>query len=242
AAATALNRTQTPRAIELLSKARSTPSGYPLAALKLAEIYQAGKFEDKDKARENFGAYAAACGEYVSASASWVIGKVADSATLAAIAKRLRARLDAESAPDPGDYELLWSLEFRSRPPAEHPEIRKQVAKDVERLLASKPDKRHLDSILAGEKQSGASKEAVTAFEDRVLKDAPSSDVAYSITYNRWKKDHPEPSDHKNAEAWEAWKQAYRSAMKQWAAQFTEVSWLEDSWLSERIESGELKD
>src|SRR5439155_13250246 len=49
-----------------------------------------------------------------------------------AIAKRLRARLGAESSPDPGDYEILWSLEFRSRPPAEHPELRKQVARDVE--------------------------------------------------------------------------------------------------------------
>jgi thiol-disulfide isomerase/thioredoxin len=241
-AATALHRTDTPRAIELLTKAREIPPGFPWAALRLAEIYQAGKFEDKDKARANFDAYASACAERLSRSADWVMSKVADTQMQAAIAKRLRARLDAESSPDPGDYEILWSLEFRSRPPAEHPELRKQVSKDVERLLASKPDKRFMGSLLAGVKQSGASKEAVTAFEDRVLTEAPESYSAYSIASDRMKKEHKEPEDHKDVAAWEAWKQANRAALKQWTAQLTEATWLEDSYMAALIEAGELKD
>lgn len=153
----------------------------------------------------------ATCAERLSRSADWVMTKVADTQAQAAIAKRLRARLDTESSPDPGDYEMLWSLEFRSRPPAEHPALRKQVAKDVERLLASKPDKRFMGTLLAGVKQSGASKEDVTAFEDRVLKETPASQSAYSIANDRWKKDHKEPEDHKDTAAWEAWQHANRA-------------------------------
>jgi len=241
-AGTVLYTRQTPRAIEFMTKARSAPGGFPLAALKLAGIYESGKFEDKDKARENLSIYVSACGEYASRSADRAITKLADQPMQAAIARRLRARLEKESHPDAEDYEYLWSLEFRSRPPAEHPGLRKQVAKDVERLTALKPDKRSFDSILAGLKQSGASKETITAFENRILKEAPSSDTAYTITYERWKKEHKEPSDHKDTAAWQAWKKAHLDATKKWAAQFTDVSWLEDNYLEERIDAGELKE
>jgi mannitol/fructose-specific phosphotransferase system IIA component len=77
------------------------------------------------------------------------------------------------------------------------------------------------------------------AFEDRVLKEAPASYTAYSITYDRWKKAHKEPEDHKDTAAWEAWKQANRTAMKQWVAQFTEATWLESSYTAALIEESQ---
>jgi thiol-disulfide isomerase/thioredoxin len=241
-AATALHRTDTPRAIELLIKVRQTSPDFPWAALKLAEIYDGGKFEDKDKAQTNINAYANACAEYFSRSADRVMSKVADAQAQAAIAKRLRARLEGESSPDPEDYELLWSLEFRSHSPSEHAAIRKQVAQDVARLLALKPDRHGMEILLAGMKQSGASKEEVAAFEDRFLKEFPASEGAYTITYERWKKEHKEPADHKDAAAWEAWKQARRAAMKQWAAQFTQANWLEGSYMRALMDAGELSE
>ena len=241
-AAAALYRVNTPRAIELLTKVRETSPSFPWAALKLAEIYDGGKFEDKGKALTNINAYANACAEYFSRSADRVMSKVADAQAQAAIAKRLRARLDAESTPDPEEYELLWSLEFRSHSPAEHAAIRKQVAQDVARSLVAKPDKHGMEILLAGVKQSRASKEELAAFEDRFLKEFPASQGAYTITYERWKKEHKEPEDPKDAVAWEAWKQAYRSAMKRWAAQFTEATWLEDSYRRALIDAGELNE
>lgn len=239
-AAAALHRSNTPRAIELLIEARTLSPGFPWTALKLAEIYQGGKFEDKDKARANLNAYAASCAEHLTSSANFIMGKIADDQSRMAVAKRLRARLDTDRSPSPVDYEMLWSLEFRSRPPAEHPALRKQVAKDVERLIASKPDKRYLGTLLAGLKQSGASKESIAAFEDRVLKETPASGAAYTITYERWKKDHKEPEDQKDTAAWDAWKRDYRVATKQWAAQFHEVAWLDLSHKATQIKDGEL--
>ena len=241
-AAAALYRSDTPRAIELLKQALETSPDFPWAGLKLAEIYMGGKFEDKDKARASFKLYAEACGDRPASAADWVTGKVADTPTLAMIARRLRARLESEAAPEASDYEKLWSLEFRSRPPAEHPELRKQVAKDVARLIALKPDKRSLESVLAGVKQSGASKEELAAFEDRVLKEAPESYAAYGITYERWKKEHKEPEDMKDTTAWDVWKKAEREGMKQWVPQFTEVTWLEDNYTDSLISAGEMGD
>src|SRR5262249_14228905 len=57
-AATALHHANTLRAIELLEKALRVAPDFPWAALKLAEIRQEGKFEDKEKARANFEIFA----------------------------------------------------------------------------------------------------------------------------------------------------------------------------------------
>ncbi|HYO83806.1 MAG TPA: hypothetical protein VES20_20555, partial [Bryobacteraceae bacterium] len=170
------------------------------------------------------------------------MSKVAAAETQAAVAKKFRQRLEAESAPDFHDYELLWGLEFRTQPPQAHGELRKRVAKDVERLLALKPDKRYLGVILSGLKQSAALKEEVTAFEDRLHKEAPASGAAYSVTFERWKRAHKEPEDHKDAAAWGAWKKANLEANRQWKAQFTDVNWLERSWVSAAIDAGELSE
>lgn len=239
-AGAALYRHDTPRAITLLMKARAIAPEFPWSALKLAEIYHAGRYQDLEKARTYFRTYAGLCGSSISNSADRVISKVATAAEQAEIARRIRARLASESSPEARDFEMLWALEFRTRPPQEHAALRKQVARDVERLLALKPGKRTLGAILSGMKQSGASREDLAAFEERVLKGAPESYAAYTIAYERWKKNHREPDDHKDTAAWEAWKAASRAAMKEWAAQFTEVSWLADSYFDASIEAGEI--
>ncbi|MCL4853149.1 MAG: hypothetical protein KJZ78_17450, partial [Bryobacteraceae bacterium] len=170
------------------------------------------------------------------------MSKVATSDEQAEIARRIRTRLESEISPEARDFEMVWALEFRTRPLQEHAALRKQVAKDVERLLALKPDKRSVGTILSGMKQSGASKDDLAAFEERVLKEAPASYTAYTIAYDRWKKDHKEPESHKDTSAWDAWKAANRAATKEWAARFTEVLWLADSYLYARIEAGEISE
>jgi len=239
-AGAALYRYNTPRAIELLMKARAVAPDFPWSALKLAEIYQAGRYQDLEKARTFFRAYAGLCGGDLSDSADRVMSKVATSTEQAEIARRIRTRLESEISPEARDFELLWVLEFRTRPPQEHAALRKQVAKDVERLLALKPSRRGLETIHSGMKQGGASKEDLAAFEERVLKEAPTSRAAYAIAYDRWEKDHQEPADHKDTAAWDAWRAARRAAMKEWAARFTEVPGLDHSYLSVRIEAGEI--
>ena len=241
-AGAALYRYNTPRAIELLMKARAVAPDFPWPALKLAEIYYTGRYQDLEKARTYFRTYAGLCGGSISTAAERVMSKVATSGEQAEIARRIRTRLESEISPEARDFEMLWALEFRTRPPQEHAALRKQVAKDVERLLALKPGKYGLGTILSGMKQSGASQEDLAAFEERVLQEAPASYVAYTIAYDRWKKDHKEPESHKDTATWDAWKAANRAVMKEWAARFTEMPWLADSYLYARIEAGEISE
>jgi len=239
-AGAALHRYDTPRAIELLMKAREAGPNFPWSALKLAEIFQAGRYQDLEKARTFFRTYADLCGGSISNSADWVMSKVGTPADQAEIARRIRVRLETADSPQADDFEMLWAVEFRTRPPQEHAALRKQVAKDVERLLALKPERRTLGTILNGMKQSGASKEDLASFEDRVLKEAPTSHTAYAIAFDRWNRDHKEPDNHKDTAAWEAWRAARRTAMKEWTGRFAEVRWLADSYLKERIEASEI--
>jgi thiol-disulfide isomerase/thioredoxin len=226
-AAEALRRKDTPRSIDLLTKVN-----HPVAALKLAEIHQSGKFEDLGKFGTYFAAYAGACAEYITPPAARMIGRLDDNQTWAGtISKRLRARLEAQTSPpgDPSEYELLWSLEFRSRPPSEHPEQRRQVTRDLEQRLLLSTRNHHprtYSSLLAGLKQSSASPEAITTFEDRILKEAPASAIAYRITSERWKKANPAPPT--------------PAILKQWAAQFTDVVTLEDAYTAAVIEAKQL--
>jgi hypothetical protein len=241
-AGAALYRHDTPRAITLLMKARAIAPEFPWSAFKLAEIYSTGRYQGLEKARTYFRTYADLCGGNISSSVDWVMGRVATAEDQAEIARRIRARLESESSPEARDFERLWALEFRTRPPQDHPALRKQVARDVQRLLSLKPDKRALAVILSGMEQSGASREELAAFEERVLKEAPASRAAYTIASDRWAKNNKAPDDHKDTAAWEKWNAAYRAALKEWAAQFTDESWLPDSYLKASIEAGEMSE
>src|SRR5262249_13665856 len=242
-AATALHHANTLRAIELLEKALRVAPDFPWAALKLAEIRQEGKFEDKEKARANFEIFARACGDRIPRSAEWMMGKVAAPATQAAIAKALRARLEKETDPDQlRAFESLWGLEFRTRPPQEHPALRKQMAADVERLaqLNPKPDARWIALLKNGARQSGAAKEVLDGYDDRLLQEVPASDPAYPAAYERWRRDQKEPENQADKAAWGAWKKEYLARMKEWSTRFTEVDWLKGSYVAAAIEDGAL--
>ena len=242
-AAAALTRVDTPKAITLLEKARELAPGNGGPALQLAGVYQEGKFQDKTKAAEMFAAYVRACPGRLNRQAEWVMGKVAPPEAQAAVARALRQRLEKETDPkELHAFTTLWGLEFRTRPPQEHRALREQVARDLERLstINEQPDARWLDMLVSGSKQSGAPEVKLEAMRDRLLKEAPRSSQAYSIAYERWKKTHPEPEDHKDADAWQRWKKAHLAMLKVWAEQFTEAEWLKDSLLALRIELKEI--
>jgi thiol-disulfide isomerase/thioredoxin len=240
-AAAALHRWDTPKAIKLLEKALQATPGYPWAAVWLAEIHQSGKFEDKAKARTNFEVFANACGGEMPRSLEYLMGKVAPPELQLKIARALRARLENETDPvELRAYEMPWGLEFRNSPPREHAALRKRVAADVERLsrLNVKQDAAYVALLKNGARQSGAPKEELEGYDERLLKEFPTSQPAYSVASERWRKDHKEPEDHKNKAAWDEWKTAYAEALKKWSAQFTEVQWLKDSYADIAMDTG----
>jgi thiol-disulfide isomerase/thioredoxin len=226
-AGSALEGKQTPRSLELLARAMKLQPGYPIAALKLAEIYQRGRFEDKEKAKSNFEIYLSGCSAYTSGRAAWTMGKLGTPAAQAASAKALRARLEQESEPDEmSAYEQLWGLEFRTTPPQDHPALRKRVAADLDRLakLNPKPNAAYLWMLRNGAKQAEASTAQIDAMAERILKEFPSSREAFGLTMERWRKEVPEPRDHKDKAAWDTWNKTYAAAMKEWVPRFTQLS------------------
>jgi thiol-disulfide isomerase/thioredoxin len=93
-----------------------------------------------------------------------------------------------------------------------------------------------------GAKQGGASTEELAIYDERLLKEFPASHPAYSAAYDRWKKDHKEPEDHKDKAAWDEWKKAYSEAVRKWSAQFTQVEWLKDFHALNAIETGAVSE
>ena len=229
-----LFHTDTPESISLLEAAKAKAPDWAWPNLELADVYAAEKREDKKKSAEYLAAFFSDCPGSAERRAHWLLAMVGDKALGVRVAADLRQRLASASDPDDlKQYETLWGLEFRTRPPQEHAALRQQVAADLKRVesLNAKPDSEWLAFLKTGYKQSGASEAALTALDDRILKEFPASEAAYDVAYDRWKKAHKEPEDAKDVKAWAAWEQAHREALKSWIRDFTDVTYLErSSW------------
>jgi hypothetical protein len=222
----------TPEAIRLMESAKKLDPAFGWPYVSLANTYSRGKFGDKTKTAENISGYFGACPESTLSMALSLVSRLGAEETQAATAKRLRERLAGESDPKKLEqFSDLWALEFRTRPAAEHPALRKQVAADVKWLEARnpKPDAEWLDFLKGGYKQSGASKEAVDAVDDRILKQFPSSDEALSILRDQWRKAHPEPKPEDSAETWDKYLQARVAATEDLVPRFPEADNVKDS-------------
>lgn len=228
-AAYALSGTDTLEAIRLAEVADAKAPQFAWPALQLANIYSTGKFTDGKKSAAYLSSFFSVCSSSTDRRAQWILGKGGDTALQARVAAALRERLAKESDPETlKQYETLWGLEFRSRPPQEHSALRLLIAEDLKRLEAAnpKPDGDWLRFLKGGYKQSGAAEAVLTAFDDRILKEFPSNDAAYNVVRARWRKAHPEPEDQSDTAAWTAYDQAYREALKGWIRDYPDESYL----------------
>jgi thiol-disulfide isomerase/thioredoxin len=224
-----LTGTDTPEAIRLLEAAKAKAPEFAWPALQLANIYSTGKFTDGKKSGAYLSSFFSVCGSSTESRAQWILAKGGDTALQARVAAALRERLAKESDPEIlKQYATLWGLEFRSRSTQQHAALRRQVAEDLKRLESanSKPDGDWLAFLRGGYKQSGASEAALTAFDDRILKEFPSSDAAYHVAVARWDKAHKQPEDQQDTAAWTAWTQAYREALKSWIHDYPDNTFL----------------
>jgi hypothetical protein len=219
----ALVRKDTPESIRLLESAKAKAPGFPWAPLALADVYFSGKWADNAKVAENISAFFAACPASTNRSAHWILNK--NVPLQPKVAAALRAKLENETDPKHlRDYETLWGLEFRTRPPSEHDGLRKQVAVDLKRLesLNPKGDAGWQAFLIKGYKQSGATQETITAMEDRLLREFPKSDEASELVQERWRKVHKEPQDQGDTAAWAKYDGDYEAAVKGWIQEFPE--------------------
>lgn len=229
--------TDTPESIRLIEAAHAKAPDFAWPNLQLAEIYSSGKRVDKKKSAEYLGAFFTACPGSTDRRTQWLLTMVGDNPLQARVAADLRKRLAAQADADElKQYETLWGLEFRTHPANVHPEVRRQVAEDLRRLesLNAKPDAEWMSLLRKGYKQSGASEETIAKLAARILNEFAHSQAAFDITFERWKKDHKEPEDQKDAKAWAPWNQAHKEALKTWIRDFTEVTYLaRSSWFYE---------
>jgi hypothetical protein len=211
-------------------------SDFAWTALELANIYSSGKLVDKKKAAEDLAMFFSMCPSSTDQTAQWLLGKLGDMTFQARAASALREQLIKETDPVTlRGYEVLWGLEFRSRPPQQHAALREQIKVDLKRLeaLDVKGDAEWIALLKSGYKQASDS-EATVALEDRLLREFPTSQEAYDVLYDRWKKIHKEPADHKGAAAWAVYNAAYKDAMKGWIREYTDSTYLSRSaWFFE---------
>lgn len=213
-----LFHTDTPESIRLLEAAKTKAANFSWPNLNLAYIYSSGLRMDKHKAAEYLDAFFSICPDSVDVTAHRLLGAVGDVALQTRVAQALRTSLAKATDPERlKEYAALWALEFRTRPPAEHAALRKQVAEDLKRVesINAKPDVLWVVFLRRAYQQSGAPEAIVTALEDRILKEYPFADNISRILYNRWMKTHPDPGNADTA-GWAAHNRAYEEAVRVW--------------------------
>ena len=244
-AAVALNQYETPDSIRFAEAARTKDPKLASASLLLAQIYSSGLRADKEKTVQNLRAFVSLCPSSSSSVALRILPKAQDPTLQANVTKAMRTRLASETEPYRlQTYATLWGLEFRGTPPSGHDALRKQVASDLKRLesINPHPDEDYLEMMLKGLKQTGASKETIAAFEGRILKDQPQSDLAYSITEEHWKKSNKEPEDQNDVEGWRAYRVKHLAKLVEWQSQFPSLTWLKRDWLYEYLQDDKVSE
>ncbi|HEX5411994.1 MAG TPA: TlpA disulfide reductase family protein [Terriglobia bacterium] len=125
----------TKQAIKLFDSALGKAPAFPWPHLELGNIYVSPVFLDKQRSKENFKTFLAACPAALEGYSQ--VGSVDDPAFARDAAARLRGVLTPRTDPEAlGAYPTLWALEFKAHPPAEYGPLRKQVAEDIARIRA----------------------------------------------------------------------------------------------------------
>jgi thiol-disulfide isomerase/thioredoxin len=218
----------TPESIRLLEAAKAKAPNFPWPFQELASDYFSGKIADQNRLKENIEAFFALCPASTDNSAQWLLAK--DPLLLPKVAVALRARLQTETDPQRlKDYEILWGIEFRARPPAEHDALRVQVTEDLKRLATLNPkgDAEWQAFLIKGYKQAGASQETITTMEDALMRESPRSSEAYEIVRARWDKAHKEPEDQSDAPAWAKYEKEYEEVVKGWIRDYPDEAFLQ---------------
>jgi thiol-disulfide isomerase/thioredoxin len=215
--------TDAQQAIRKLDQAKSKAGAFPLPYLLLAEMYSFGKTADTKAMSENILGYFKLCPTSTDSEAQRLLAKSGNNDVQTRVARAIRARLEKETdASGLKDYETVWSLEFRTRPPQEHPAMRKQVAADLKHIenVNPKPDAEFQAFLIRGYQQSDASPEKVKEREERLLREYPRSEEALNVVRTRWFKAHKEPENQTDSAGWAKWEQDYKEALKTWIHDF----------------------
>jgi len=131
---------------------------------------------------------------------------------LARLRKTLETRSDTEAI---SYWSTLWAYEFRLRPQAEHPVLRQEIGRDLERLrsLGKTADKQWYQTMHEGYEMAGDRAQAQWA-EKQFLDQFAYTDEAFDWVQEDWMDKHPYPGDRKSPEAKAYSRALYRESAK----------------------------
>jgi len=81
--------------------------------------------------------------------------------------------------------------------------------------------------LVKGTQQSGAPKTAITALEDRLIREYPSSDQASAIVQQRWAETNKEPMDESDTAAWSRYQKEHEKAVMGWIRNYPDDTYLQ---------------
>ncbi|MDA1315295.1 MAG: redoxin family protein [Acidobacteria bacterium] len=180
-------------AISLLEDLLEKEPRFARAHLKLAEIHLFPAFKDSETVIKHLDAFQEAGPDSVD---GFAVGRRLNDSTY--IERSLPPlRRIVENSEDPlvlRRYEILWSWEFRSRPPNLHDRVRELVRKDIERLesLALTDSIYWYQTLEDGYRVLG-DKEASAKIQERFQARFPKSRQSANALQRRWFEENPFP-------------------------------------------------
>ncbi len=195
--AVALIDRDTPQAISRLKSIAENDPFAPLGHAQLGELYEWGKFANREESRKQAIAFYDACPGSLEWRGRRLLHEVATPEMAAKYEFQLRNRLKDET-----DLTLLsawktvWDLEFVMVPVAQQDALRARLRKEVSELR----DKIHSDdpgwlSELNGGYHMAGDTTAEREIADQIVAKYPESDQSRSILSERWEADHPRPKE-----------------------------------------------
>jgi hypothetical protein len=208
---------QSPEAIKLLGSAMVKDPKFAWPHLKLAAIYTAPNFLNKEKSVAEVKSFLNLCPASFEGYQQLIQSD--DRGLQSASAQKLRDLLRARTDPDAvGAYRTLWSLEFKARPPAEYEPLRKQVAEDIKRIRSlNLEEKRQWYSALEeGYKLVNDQKQSDWAKAERQRRFPSMWELAAA---EKWWKDQPRPTAEDPLEKRQAYYIDLLKQTEQWVKQ-----------------------
>ncbi len=180
---------ETPKSIEMLNGLAAEHPDFVWVPQALSLIHTYPNFKDTEKLQTHAAAFLKACPENVDAYRTLV--QLPDGPVLRESAPKFRTFLSGRTDDDSvGAWRILWNIEFKVTPAAEHPKVREQVKQDIEWLKKIDP-KEHKPVVyslregytIIGEKEAA---KALAASETNAV-------GRYFEFVNEWSKKNPAP-------------------------------------------------